>query len=310
MKTLIVDPLAARFGELVEQNNYQQYFLTNGFQPEEIEIAVVKTFTRVDEGFLQKYPNLKLIIRAGSGYDNIDLEATRSRNVIVCNTPDANVIAAFEHTISLILALIKGHRPGMRNLEEKTWKEGLPRNWEISDLRVLIVGVGRIGNRVAGFLQRMGAEVRGVDPYLTQEEWQQKRVKEITYQKGIKWCNLISYHCPLTTETENYFNKQTLQSLIQPVWLINTARGGIINEEVLLQGLQEGKILGAGLDVFVNEPQPELPYRNFENIYLTPHTGAFTNKAQHRLAEEIIHIWEAFVFHKRIINEVKSYAER
>ena len=307
MKTLIIDPLSHLFSELVTRKSLSEYFYTENIPAQEVEIIIIKTFTCVDEDFLKNYPKLKLIIRAGSGYDNIDLATARKNGVYVCNTPETNVIPAYEHTISLIFLLLKQHQKGKYNLFHHKWKEDLPRNWELQDLKALVVGVGRIGNRVARFLLNQGAQVQGVDPYLTPSEWQECGINKVSYVEGLKWCNLISYHCPLTSETKDYFSHETLNSLLEPAWLINTARGGIINDEALLKGLQEGKILGAGLDVFRKEPNPDLPYRDFANVYLTPHTGAYTINAPRRMTEEILQVWEAFVFHNRLLNEVKEY---
>ncbi|MBW6515066.1 MAG: hypothetical protein K0B81_00440 [Candidatus Cloacimonetes bacterium] len=307
MKTLIIDPLAPKFDELVRQKGLENYFLKETVDPLEIEIVIVKTFTIADQEFLEKYQHLKMVIRAGSGYDNIDLKAAKKREIIVCNTPEANVIPAFEHTTFFILSLLKHYQLGRKNIIKCKWKEDLPRNWEVKDLKALIIGVGRIGSRIAKYLQEHNAEVLGVDPYLNEEEWQQRGVKNTSYQEGLKWCNLITYHCPLTKETENYFSYETLKLLNQPVWLINTARGGIVNEAALLQGINEGKILGAGLDVFVDEPSPSLPFQDYDNVYLTPHTGAYTKNAQNTMAEEILQVWESFVFQNLILNEVIDY---
>lgn len=306
MKTLIIDELSPHFRKLLKSKNWEKYFMSEDSPPEEIEIVIVKTFTRVDELFLRSYPNLKMVIRAGTGYDNINLTAAKSRNVTICNTPEANVLPAFEHTMSFIYALIKHHQPGKDNIINRFWKEDLPFNWEIAELRLLVVGVGRIGRRVAALMQHLGAEVRGVDPYLSPSEWQERQITETTWPEGLKWCNMITFHCPLTMETHDYFSPESLNILKQPVWLVNTARGGIINEETLLQGLEEGKILGAGLDVFLNEPEPDLALADFPGVYLTPHTGSFTAKSKLRLAEEVAEVWESFVMHKTVINEVKE----
>jgi len=305
LKTLIVDELSEYFDKLVRERGLAEHFYRELANPDDVGIVIIKTFTRVDSAFLDRFPQLRMIIRAGTGYDNIDLEETEKKGIVVCNTPNANVNAAFEQTLSFIFALIKQHQLGKNNLQKRRWKEGHPLNPEIADLKALVVGVGRIGRRVARFLQEFDAEVYGVDPYLTVEEWKERGVKSITYTEGLKICNLITYHCPLTAETKNYFSAGTLQQLTQPVWLINTARGGIVNEEALLKGLKEKIILGAGLDVFENEPDPLIPFADFDNVCLTPHTGAYTEAARKRMAAELLEVWEAFVFHQRVINEVK-----
>ncbi len=304
MKTLVIDPLADSFWELVESKKLGKYFTAGNFPDQQIESVIIKTFTKVDEEFLNRFPKLRMIIRAGTGYDNIDLAAAKKRNIIVCNTPQANVLPAVEHTISFIFALLKQHQTGKQNIIDRKWKEEHLFNREISDLKTLIVGVGRIGSRVASLLQQLGAEVYGVDPYLTRSQWQQRGVKDISYREGLAWCNLITYHCPLTSETRNYFSGESLRMLKQPVYIVNTARGGVVDEKAILHGIEQGKILGAGLDVFLQEPNPQLSFAEYNNVYLTPHTGAYTLKARQRLSEEIIRVWLTYVTTGKVINEI------
>lgn len=306
MKTLVIDELTPYFWQLVDKKGFRTHFLSASANYSEIEIVIIKTFTKVDRQFLNNFPNLKMIIRAGSGYDNIDLSAAAKREIYVCNTPEANVLPAVEQTISFIYALLKQHQTGKANILDRKWKDNHKLNWEIGDLKALIVGVGRIGSQVAAFLRERGAEVYGVDPYLTEEEWMQKKVEKIGYGEGLKCCNLITYHCPLTSETKDYFSKETLKLLSHPAWLINTARGGIVDQEALKEGLDKGMILGAGLDVYQTEPHPLLSFAGCNNVYLTPHTGAYTAKARQRIAQEIIKVWEAFVLQRTIINRVKD----
>jgi D-3-phosphoglycerate dehydrogenase len=306
MQTLIIDKLSPYFDALLKERGLDKYFTEDTCLSQEAEIIIIKTFTTVDETFLRSYPGLKLIIRAGTGYDNIDLAAAKKRNIIVCNTPEANALSAAEHTVSLIFALLKQHQSSKENIRAGKWKEGLKTNWEIGELKALVVGVGRIGSRVARFLQEFGAEVQGVDPYLSPREWVERGIRSVDYKNGLRWCNLITFHTPFNRETTGYFSLKTLEMIEEPVWLINTARGGIVNEEALKQGLDSGKVLGAGLDVYSQEPDPELSFVGDKNVYLTPHTGAYTKKARIRMAEEIIHVWESYVLRKEVVNKIKE----
>ena len=267
-----------------------------------VSAVIVKTLTRVDNTFLAKYPKVKLVIRAGSGYDNIDLEAAINRGITVCNTPEANALSAAEHTISLIFSLIKRLQGGKENLVKKKWKENLEMNFEAGDLKLLVIGVGRIGTRVARTMQTLGATVKGVDPYLSDEVWAEKRILSTTFLEGVSWCNMMSFHCPLNTETYGYFNQKTLSMLRSPIWLINTARGGIIDENAIEIGLETGMIRGVGLDVYCQEPNPHLAFVNLPNIILTPHTGAYTERAKYRIAHELLDVWKSFFIDKNPIN--------
>lgn len=308
MYTLVLEEMPDLFWQKIEEKGWRKYF----FQPEtipatyKIEIVIIRTKTVFNRAMFRKFPALKMIIRAGSGFDNIDILEAEKRNVTVCNTPEANAISAYEHTISFIMALIKQHQTAKQNILKGNWKTGLKNNLELSDLNALIVGVGRVGTRVAKALQYFGAEVKGVDPYLSKIEWQKKDVEFIKYNDGIKWCNLISYHCPLTYETKNYFNDTTISLLEQPIWLVNTARGGIISENALAAGLECGKLLGFATDVFSVEPFTAIDYADFSNVILTPHIGSFTRKAKNRISLETLEVWSKFVHHNLVVSGINK----
>ncbi len=302
MRTFVVDEMPLEFWDLVEKEGLSQYFFKECGISALVDAVIIKTPTKVDKDFLSNFPNLMFIIRAGTGFDNINLNLTTEYGITVCNTPESNSVSAFEHTISLILALIKQLPKSTNNVKKGKWKNGLDYNVEISDIKALIVGVGRIGTKTASFLKSMGAIVYGVDPYLSEKELIARNTIPVTYEEGLKFCNLISFHCPLTSETIDYFSEQTVTLLKKPIWLINTARGGIVNEQALFSGLQSGIILGAGLDVYDHEPNPVLPFQNCENIILTPHTGAYTKSAKLRINREVIAVWKSYVINNKAVN--------
>ncbi|HGY11073.1 MAG TPA: hypothetical protein ENK36_01745, partial [Desulfobacterales bacterium] len=163
MNTYVVENMPEIFWQEIKKNGWEIYFSTH--KNKEAEIAIIRTQTFADRSFFDQFPNLKMLIRAGTGFDNIDLSEAKMRNIVVCNTPEANAISAFEHTISFIFSLIKQLKISEKNLFSGNWKSGLLNNWELSDLKTLIVGVGRVGTKVAKALQYFGAEVKGVDPY-------------------------------------------------------------------------------------------------------------------------------------------------
>ena len=303
MRTLVYNELTHHFWDLVEERKLNSYFFKDS-PYSEVECLIVKTATKVNSSLLDNFPNLKLIICAATGYDNIDLKAAKQRGIVVCHTPEANSFSAAEHTVSLIYALLKHHQLGQYNIDNDKWRKGLPLNWEMSELKALIIGVGRIGTKVADTIKLLGGEVRGVDPYLTEQDWATKQIEQTDYSQGLEWCNLISYHTPLTTETKDYFSTTTLTKLKRPVWLVNTARGGVVNELALKEGLDSGLILAAGLDVYDNEPILNDNLKRHPKVLVTPHTGAYTDPARRRTAAEILKVWESYVYRNTIINEV------
>lgn len=302
MKTFIAEPMPELFWQLIIEQDLQNYFFPDFH--EDAEIVIIRTKTKVNRDFFSRFTQLKMIIRAGSGFDNIDINEAQKRNIIVCNTPEANALSAYEHTLSFIFALIKQHQIYKNRVLTGNWEKNIMPNWEISDLKVLVVGVGRVGTQVANTLKYLGAQVRGVDPYLSIYKWKQKNINALIYKEGIEWCNLLTYHCPLTGETENYFNREILNILQTPLWLVNTSRGKVINESAVAQGLLNGKIIGFASDVFAEEPWKVKKFANNPNIILSPHVGAHTKKAKIRLSLETLDVWSNYVNLHQVSTEV------
>lgn len=308
MHTIVTEKMPDSFWKLISERkitdiiyclNYENYD-----RKEDVEILLLRTHTIADKRFIDLFQNAKLIIRAGSGFDNIDVRYAISKNIKVCNTPNANVKSAFEHTIGFIFSLIKKHKITENNIKQNLWKQNLKYNLEISDLKILVVGVGRIGSLVAKTMQKMGAEVLGVDPFLSDKEKQKIGIDFVKYNVGLKWCNMITYHCPLTDETRNYFDFETLEALSNNTFILNVARGEIIDYDALYSGLSSHKIAGVAIDVFPQEPFHFDKKLDDYNIYLSPHVGAYTKLAKDRMAIETIEVWHEFVRNGKLLSEV------
>ena len=304
MKTLVMEPMPDLFWQEIRKKGWTSFFTEIATSNDEIEIIIIRTKTNFNKDRFAEFPNLKMIIRAGSGFDNIDITEAKNRNVIVCNTPEANAFSAYEQTLSFIFALIKQHQICKDQVLKGNWEKDFMPNWEISDLKVLIVGVGRVGTRVADALKYLGAQVRGVDPYLSISEWKQKNIESLIYKEGIKWCNLLTYHCPLFNETENYFDREVLDTLKNPIWLINTSRGKVVNESVVEKGILNENIIGFASDVFSKEPWKVKKFAKKLNVIISPHVGAHTKKAKRRLSLETLEVWSYYVNQHQINNEV------
>ncbi|MCK5052383.1 MAG: hypothetical protein KAS53_11715 [Candidatus Cloacimonetes bacterium] len=306
MKTLVMEPMPDLFWEEILKKGWSSFFTENLDSNDEIAIIIIRTKTNFNKDKFVEFPNLKMIIRAGSGFDNIDIIEAQKKKVIVCNTPEANAFSAYEQTLSFIFSLIKQTQICKDQVLKGNWEKDFTLNWEISDLKVLVVGVGRVGTRVANALQHLGAQVKGVDPYLSISEWKQKNIESLIYKEGIEWCNLLTYHCPLTDKTENYFDEKVLDSLINPIWLVNTSRGKIVNESVVEKGIRERNIIGFASDVFAEEPWKLKKFANNLNVVLSPHIGAHTKKAKIRLSLETLSVWSDYVNQHQISTEVDS----
>jgi D-3-phosphoglycerate dehydrogenase len=302
MLTTVLEKMPNNFWQLLEQNGWQQHFTSK--EDKRAKIAIIRTYTDFDKAKFAHFPNLKLIIRAGTGYDNIDLTEAKKRAVTVCNTPNANAISAAEHTLAFIAAMLKQQQPGKQIIQNKKWRETAQNCWEFAELKVLIIGLGRVGSRTAKLLQSLGAQVKAYDPYLNKLEFKKKQVASTELEFGLGWCNLLSFHTPLTSQTYHYFSVKMLQMLQNPFWLVNTSRGSVIDIAAIKLALEQNKLLGAALDVFPQEPFNMPDFMRADKIYLTPHLGAFTKNAKERMAEETLQVWQKFVFENKIISEV------
>ncbi len=308
LKTLCMEEMPGLFHIEIEKRGWSKWFtrieetrLAEGENPG-WQAIIIRTKTRFDRAMFRRFPDIKLLIRAGTGFDNIELCA--AGNVVVCNAPEANANAAAEHTLSFMLSLIKHLPQARQNVIEGKWRTGLPFNPEIPELKVLLVGVGRVGGRVAKSLRALGAEVRGVDPYLTPSDRTERGIEFTDYYSGLQWCNVLSFHCPLTEETRHYFSETQLDSLELPIWLINTSRGAVVDIKAVEDGLDSGKILGAALDVFEQEPWIPNALASNPRVILSPHSGARTKAARERLSLETLNVWEQYAFKGKIMNSV------
>lgn len=294
--TLVLDTMPDLFWQIVEDKKMNDYFTRENLVfSEDIEIIIIRTKTVITESHYKRFPNLKCVIRAGSGYDNIDVEKAKDYEIMVQNTPQANVQSAFEHTIGLLFSLVKNHKQHNLSVLENKWRSGIASNLEIADLKVLIVGLGRVGSMVAKLLVSLGAEVKFVDPYINFEPWKSLNIHPIKYEEGLNWANIVTYHCPLYSKTKHYFDKHSLD-FINQIYLLNVARGGVVDVDAVVKGIEKGKVLGAGIDVMESEPWKCEGWENNPKIIMTPHTGAFTEKAKDRLSQDCFEVWNDFNF--------------
>ncbi|MEI8346100.1 MAG: hydroxyacid dehydrogenase [Pseudomonadota bacterium] len=268
-----------------------------------VNALVIRSATRVDAQMLSKAPNMKLVVRAGEGTDNIDKKACAEKGVKVCNTPGANSNSAAEQAIALLFAVLRrtpqAHATTAAGIWEKTKFEGM----ELWKKKVGVVGLGKIGQIVAKRISGFEPEIYYWDPYVSNSH-PYKKVNEL--KDLFKSCDIITVHLPLIEQTKNLITMEHLSLLHSKAILINAARGGIVNEQDLLTILTQKKIWGAGLDVFSKEPvDPASPFLKLENCVCTPHLGASTLEAQFRVGEMAVNQLKEFFFNNKLFNEVK-----
>lgn len=271
-----------------------------------IEGLVIRSATTVTADLLEAAPNLKYVIRAGEGTDNIDKKSCEQKGVKVSNTPGANNNSAAEHAIALMFTLLRKTAWAHASMIDGKWDKPKYTGMELSNKTVGIVGFGRIGQIVAKRLSGFEPKVIFFDPFIEKSDIPYaKKAKDL--QEIFETCDIITIHVPLMEKTRNFITKEHLSVMKPSALLVNASRGGIVNEGDLLEVLQNNKIKGAAFDVFATEPLEEnSPLRKLENLILTPHLGASTEEAQKRVGEMVVNQLKEFFINKNLLNEVKA----
>jgi len=243
---------------------------------------VVRSATQVDAEALAAGPRLTVVARAGIGLDNVDVPAATERGVMVVNAPLSNVVSAAEHAIGLLLACARNIAPADRALREGRWERSRWTGVELVEKTVGIVGLGRIGVLVAQRLSAFGMRLLAYDPYLAATRAAQIGVRLVPLPELLRESDFITVHLPKTPETVGLIGKAELELVKPTVRIINAARGGLVDEEALAVALAEGRVAGAGVDVFSSEPTTSSPLFSLPGVVVTPHLGASTEEAQEK----------------------------
>jgi D-3-phosphoglycerate dehydrogenase len=288
LKVLIPEKLADPGIELLKRDFEVDVRL--GLTPEELlEIIgdydglIVRSATRVTAEVIGRAENLKAIGRAGIGVDNIDIEAATKRGVIVANAPESNTVAAAEHTLALMLAAARRIPVADSSLRHGEWKRSAFKGVEVSGKTLGLIGLGHVGAIVARGALGMGMRVLAYDPYVSEDRMRSMNVERAeTTDEVFGQSDFLSLHVPRTTQTVGLVNEGSLAKMKTTAYLINVARGGIVDETALYNALKEGAIAGAALDVFAEEPTTASPLFALPNVVVTPHLGASTAEAQDR----------------------------
>jgi D-3-phosphoglycerate dehydrogenase len=248
----------------------------------EASAILIRSATQVDEEAIAVSKNLKVVARAGVGLDNVDIKAATAAGVMVVNAPTSNIISAAELTVGHILSLARHIPAAHASLAAGTWKRSKYTGVELYEKTVGIIGLGRIGALITARLQAFGVDVVAYDPYITSARAQQLGVTLLTLDELLAQSDFISIHMPKTPETTGMISSEQFALMKSTAFIVNVARGGLIDEDALYAALKSGRIAGAGLDVFVSEPPTDSPLLSLENVVLTPHLGASTDEAQEK----------------------------
>jgi D-3-phosphoglycerate dehydrogenase len=263
----------------------------------DVDVLLVRSATKVDAEAIAGAPKLKVIGRAGAGVDTIDVEAATQRGIAVMNAPDGNTLAAAEHAISLLFALARHIPKADAGMKAGQWPKSGLTGFELEGKRLGVIGLGRIGATVARKAHGIGMDVAAYDPFLPPAVAGRVNVALKSLDELLAWADIITLHLPRTAETANLLDATRLRTMKRGAYLINAARGGLVDEDALLALLDEGHLAGAALDTFAIEPLPaDSVLRTHSKLILTPHLGASTGEAQQAvsaiLARQIIDFLE------------------
>lgn len=242
---------------------------------------------RVDAPLLDQCPGLKAVAKLGVGLDTIDIPAATQKRVLVFNTPGTNTQAVADHTFALILSAARKILYCDRSLRENRWEHTKIMGFEIWGKTLGLIGLGAIGRAVAKRAKGFEMHVVAHDPFWPDAFAREYGIERLELKPLLKTSDIVSIHSPLTPENKGLFNARTLSLMKPSAFLINTARGEIVHEADLYQALKEGKLAGAGIDVFEQEPPMHSPLMALENVVLSPHTAAFTQDALKNMSQSI-----------------------
>jgi D-3-phosphoglycerate dehydrogenase len=248
---------------------------------EPYDALIIRSATQVNAEVLAAAPNLKVVARAGIGLDNVDVDEATRRGVMVVNAPQSNVISAAEHTLALLLAQARNVPQAHAGLVQGRWERKAWEGVELAGKTLGLVGLGRVGSLVASRAAGFGMRVIAFDPYVSAERAKEMGVETMpTLEALLVQSDFVSIHLPRTAETEGLLGDKELRMMKAGARLVNTARGGIVDEDALAKVLEDGHLGGAALDVFADEPTTDSPLYGLPGVVVTPHLGASTREAQ------------------------------
>lgn len=302
-RIIVLDDLAREGIEKLDSAPGIKYDIKIGLKGDELrealtqyDGAVCRSGVKITAEVLEGNKSLKAIVRAGVGTDNIDKSASTRLGIVVMNTPAGNTISTAEHTMALLLGLSRNVGPAFSSLQAGKWDRKKFQGSQVCGKTLGIVGLGRIGLEVASRAKAFGMEVIGFDPFLSDDRASELGITKVSEVKTLlPQVDYLTVHTPLTPETTGLIGKAEVKMLKKGARLINCARGGIYDNDALVEGLESGHLGGVALDVYPDEPCTDNPLFKMENVLCTPHLGASTNEAQIGVAVEAVDLLVNFL---------------
>src|SRR4030066_365131 len=290
LKILVSDNISQKCIDILK-NAGLEVDVKAGMKPEELKACiayyhglVIRSATKVTSELIDAATNLKVIGRAGSGLDNVDKNAATKKGIVVMNTPGGNTITTAEHTVALLFSMARQVPQATASMKGGRGEKKKFMGVELYNKTLGIIGFGNIGSHVARIAHGIGMNIIAYDPFLNEERARSLGVKVVELDELIKKSDFITIHTPLTKETKGLINAGRIAQMKEGVRLINSARGGIIDEKALYDALKSGKVAAAALDVFEKEPPEGSPLLELVNVVCTPHLGAASEEAQENVA--------------------------
>jgi D-3-phosphoglycerate dehydrogenase len=314
MKVLISDNLHKAGVDILAQHPNIDVDFRPGLSAEELKEAIkdadglaIRSATKVTAELIGVAPRLKVVGRAGTGLDNVDIPAASKRGIVVMNTPGGNTITTAEHAVSMMLAMARNIPQAANSMRQGLWEKKKYQGTEIFNKTLGIIGLGRIGRVVAERALGLRMRVIGFDPFITKEMASTLGVELVSLDELFARSEFITIHTPKTKETTKLLNSQAFHKMKPGVRIINCARGGIVDEAALYDAIKEGKVAAAALDVYETEPPPsEFPLRELPNVICTPHLGASTEEAQANVSVAICEQILEYLLYGTIMNAVNA----
>jgi D-3-phosphoglycerate dehydrogenase len=289
-KILVSDPLQAAGLDLLRESGAEVRVLSEEERPKlpeilpEFDALIVRSMTKVTRDLLAHGDRLRVVGRAGIGVDNIDVQAATERGILVVNAPTANLMSATEHTFALLLAVARNIPGADASMKSGEWDRKRFVGRELEGKTLGVVGFGRIGQKVAERARAFGMEIIAHDPFLDPAVAARLDVELLSVDELLPRSDVVTLHTPLSDTTRGILSAERIRSMREGAILVNCARGGLVDETALLSALESGHLSGAGLDVFADEPPTDLALVRHPKVVATPHIGAQTKEAQHRIA--------------------------
>ena len=291
-RILIADSLGQAGIDLLRESGAHVDLLTDEDRPRlddiigQYDALIVRSATKVTKELLAGAEKMRVVGRAGVGVDNIDIKSATEAGVLVINAPTSNLLSATEHTFALMLAVARQVSAADSAMKAGTWDRKTYVGQELEGKTLGVIGFGKIGQGVASRAQAFNMNVIASDPFLNADVAKQLDVEALELDEMLERADVITFHTPLTDQTRGMLNAERISSMKDGAMVINCGRGGVIDEAALLEALESGKLLGAGLDVWSSEPPEDFTLAKHPKVVATPHLGASTVEAQERVATD------------------------